>query len=570
MAVQIQLFKFSKKLNSTKTPSNSDTPDSYDCFFLDAQSIMNPVIRIEDTKGKGVTMFTYNYAYIATLGRYYFISNTVITDSNCIVYYLQVDVLGSFKTDFLNSNQYVLRSTNHYNDYLVDTMYPTVPMPIGYRFDASRHESNNISAYNNKTAEWSDIQFFHQDYYSGAILFGVTGSGGVSILHYVCSVLVFKAFINQVVTATPTGFSWGNLPTGVQAALSNFLQYITYVKWIPFFPLTDNLSSAETTIYLGSQSFSINAYLVNAGLSNQPLRFYMTVPEHPLTSTHKYYNFSPFREVNLFFLPIGNIPLDTTKLMRSNVDNATRVYVNMIVDLSSADAEWTITTSNNDNFTTQILGSGVTNIGVDLSMTEYHMSMEAALASGLTYFLSNGIKSMQTEAGGSQTHTSSSGATHGGHGGTISGGHGGSLLQKRGGVQPVSQSFGQMALNGMSDIAKDVYDAIGNIVNPLGDVFGNISDFIASSFGQATTTGHTGSFLMSLCTQPVIYCWFSKHADEDYNRFGRPYCDTTRLDNISGFCKCKNAYVDSYATTSPIKTEIDAINNSLNAGIYIE
>lgn len=567
MAVTIKLFKFSKKLNSTKKPDLTQiTGDEYPCVFLNPQSIMNPVLYIEDTAGKGTAMLEYNYAYIPTLSRYYFISNTVLTDNVRYTYYLQVDVLASFKDDIINSRQYVLRSTNHYNDYLIDTMYPTLPMPIGSRFSSTEHAGNSITAYNNKTGTWDAIQFFNTNYSNGAILFGVTGQGNVSVDHYVASVSNFKSFINAVVTTTPTGQSWGNLPTGVQVALSNFLQYITYCKWIPFFPLSGNIGTAISSIYLGDQSFSITAYPVEAGLNSQYLRFSLNIPEHPLTSTHKYYNFTPFREVNLFFLPIGNIPIDTTKIMRSNVDNPAKLYINMIVDLASADTEYTVTTSSNINYTTNLLANGVTNIGVDLSLTEFSMSLEAALISGVSYFVSDGIKNIKSTlntGNGSKTHTSSSGATHGGHGGNLT-------PLPRGGVQPVSKSFLDVGKESLEIIAKDIYDTFGNLIAPVGDMMGNLSDFISSSFGQVSTTGHTGSFLMCVATTPVVYCWFMKHGDEDYNRFGRPYCDDIRLDNISGFCLCKNATIDSFVTGTPLKPEIEAILSLLNAGIYIE
>ena len=562
MAFNIDLYKFSKKLNSTKIPGVNYSKDTYSCVFLESQSIMNPVIVIEDTKVLEEGMMEYNYAYIPSLSRYYFISNTVVVDKVRFVYYLQVDVLASFKDDFLSSRQYVVRATDHYNDYLVDTMYPTVPMDSGYRFAYNSYQTLTLDAYNNKTGTWTTVPFFKTTYTSGAILFGVTGQGNVSVDHYVCTVTEFKSFINSVVTTTPTGQSWGNLPTGVQVALSNFMQYITFAKWIPFFPLTDNIGSQISTIYLGDQGFSINAYKISAGLSNQPLRFRIEVPDHPLLSEHEYYNLSPFREVNLFFLPIGNIPIDTSKLLKYS-NNPRYIYINMIVDLASADTEYTLTSSSDDSFLFGLLGNGVTNIGVDLSLTEFSMSIEAALASGLSYFVSSGIKQMQDRNnslfGGSKLHTSSSGATHGGHGGIVP--------IKRGGVTPVTKSLTDALKESVESVAKNVYDAIGNIISP--DMLASFSDFVASSFGQAETSGHTGSFLMCVATEPVVYCWFMKHTEEDYDRFGRPYSDTIRLDNIDGFCMCKGAYVE-YSTTFPLKTEAEAVNNLLNTGIYIE
>ena len=267
----IKLFRnFTKRLNSTATPNETYvTPDTYQCNFLDAQSVMNPVIVIEDTKGREEAMMNYTYASIPNLNRYYFVSNVVVIDNKRWAFYLQVDVLGSFKSDFLTSRQYVIRSTNKYNEYMADTMYPTVPMEQNQRFAMNIKVGNQIQAFNEKTATWSAVDFFNQNYLSGSVIFGVTGQGGVSVDYYVATVTEFKNFINRVVTANPTGLDWGNLPQGVQTTLSNLMQYITFAKWIPFMPLAGNRGSAVTQIYLGNERFDITAWSITAGLHRQ-------------------------------------------------------------------------------------------------------------------------------------------------------------------------------------------------------------------------------------------------------------------------------------------------------------
>lgn len=599
--INIHMMVSSKRLNSTKSVSLSDSiyNKSYSCNFLDAQSIMNPVIVIEKPDDvSDFDMMRYNYAYIPALKRNYFISNTVVIDSKRYAYYLQEDVLATYRTTILESTQYVLRATDQYNDYITDTMYPTVPLSNQQRFAMSPLPNNIIKAYDAKSGEWSDISFFNKNYDSGSVIFGVTGQGNVSVDYYVCTVTEFKAFINQVVNTTPTGFSWGNLPTGVQAALSNFLQYITFAKWIPFMPLAGNRGSAVTQIYLGNERFDITAWSINAGLHSQRMRFSLTIPDHPLVAQHGYYNLSPYREVNFFFLPIGNIPIDVTKIWGASI-----LYCSFIVDLASGNTEFIVSTVPDDiNYLSHIIYSTVANIGIDLSLTDFSMSMEAALASGLSAFISNAIKSIKPASaigGGSAVHTSSAGVTHGGHGGSLSGGksfgngftnarqslhggHGGTLPTATAstavtvGGRPIDPTATPSLTDIVADKAKDIGEAIGNALQPLGDIAGAMSDFIASSFGQTSTSGFTGSFLMYMATYPVVYCWFYKHGEEDYDRFGRPYFQRARLSTIHGFCLCKDAYISfnsiltSNTIPAPLTAEKEAINNLLNTGIYRE
>lgn len=587
----IRLYRgFNKVLNSTATPVAQFQPgDLYECNFLDMQSIMNPVIVIEDTKGKDDEMAEYTYAYIPNLKRYYFVSNVVVVDNLRWVYYLQVDVLGSFKEDFLTSRQYVLRSTNLFNDYIVDTMYPTVPLSDTDRFAMNIKVGNTIKALNNKTGTWVDIDFFNQDYLSGSVVFGVTGQGNVSVDYYVATVTEFKAFINRVVTATPTGYSWGNLPTGVQATLSNLMQYITFAKWIPFMPLEGNLGSAITSVDLGSTSIAVNGFKVTAGLSKQICKFSLTIPNHPLYLQHGYYNLLPYREVNLFFLPIGNIPIDPTKIWNTNT-----LYIYFTLDIASTNAEFIVTTLEDDtNTLDHIILSNIASLGIDLSLTDYSMSIEAALVSAVSSYVSNAISQIRP-VGGSTTHTSSAGVTHGGRGGNVSvnsfasrtflngrhisssgdvhGGAGGLLKGAVPSTPTVTvggRDIDPTASPSLTDMFKDIGTSIGNALQPLGELAGTIADFVASSFGQVSMNGHTGSFLLYMATMPVVYCWFVKHGTEDYDRFGRPYCDSTNLSNIQGFCLCRNAHVRNYLLTHPLKPEIEAIDNLLNTGIYI-
>lgn len=560
----ITLYKFTKKLNSTAIPLNVPS-DTFSCTFLDRQSIMDPVIVIEDTKGNPSTMNSYTYAYISDLGRYYFISNCVILGTDRYCYYLQVDVLATFKIPIRNSTQYVLRSSNRYNEYIIDKMYPTLPITSSDRFSMTTKTGNYVYAMNNKTGAWRQKDFFNQAYTSGSVIFGVTGQGNVSISHYVATVNDFKTFINKVVTATPTGFNWGNLPTGVQASMSNLMQYITFAKWIPFLPETDNLGNNVTSIYLGTTEITnISAYEVTPGLNFEKFYFSLSIPDHPLISEHLYYNMAPYRQIGLFFFPLGIIPLDTTKFFASQQS----VFVKFKTDLSSGDTLFTVdayTDYTGDDEMNGVLYSSIGNIGINLSLTEYSMSMEAALLSAGSSFLGNALTQTFGVGGGSQTHISSSGATHGGHGGSFTPAETVSVSGRDTTNLSIWPNFG----HSLKQDFINKTSPIGNALSGFGDILTTMGDFISSSFGQVVMNGKTDSFLQGICL-PAVFCWFMKHGDEDYARFGRPFCEQTSLGLCTGFCVCRNAYLDTFTGTQPLKPELDSIINLMNTGFYME
>ena len=62
----------------------------------------------------------FNYAYIPEFKRYYYVNDVIIDYNNIYTLTLQVDVLMSFKNQFLPLSGVILRQENNYNDYLYD------------------------------------------------------------------------------------------------------------------------------------------------------------------------------------------------------------------------------------------------------------------------------------------------------------------------------------------------------------------------------------------------------------------------------------------------------------------
>lgn len=111
--MQVTFYTFSKKKNSTAVPSGGTTVD---CKLKDNCSIVTPTLVINEGG-----YFPYNYAYIPTFGRYYFVTDVVSVRQSIWEVTLKSDVLASFRDIILNTSCYVIRSGNG-NKYIMDSL----------------------------------------------------------------------------------------------------------------------------------------------------------------------------------------------------------------------------------------------------------------------------------------------------------------------------------------------------------------------------------------------------------------------------------------------------------------
>lgn len=85
----------------------------------DATNIINPVILIELNE-----IGNYNYCYISSFNRYYFITDITVIRTGLYAISLMVDVLESFKTDIKNLSVILLNTQNvGVNNYLPSQVF---------------------------------------------------------------------------------------------------------------------------------------------------------------------------------------------------------------------------------------------------------------------------------------------------------------------------------------------------------------------------------------------------------------------------------------------------------------
>lgn len=88
-----------------------------------------------------------NYVYIPLFARYYFITNITRLDNDRIEVSCKVDVLMSFKDDIANLKVIATRSSNKYNQYLIDKAIAIESdyFPIVRRISKGLFQSNTLT-----------------------------------------------------------------------------------------------------------------------------------------------------------------------------------------------------------------------------------------------------------------------------------------------------------------------------------------------------------------------------------------------------------------------------------------
>lgn len=117
----IKLYKcFSENERVDKTDTIVEVKTMEGALRQENVTVVNPVITLQYSS----EIFKCNYAYIPEFNRYYFINDFSNIVNNIVEISLHVDVLMSFKDEWLQNAGYVDTSLNYGNFYLNDQNTP--------------------------------------------------------------------------------------------------------------------------------------------------------------------------------------------------------------------------------------------------------------------------------------------------------------------------------------------------------------------------------------------------------------------------------------------------------------
>lgn len=491
---------FNKRENDCKRPyvnpsdpSDTDYDYSTSSNWKDSTSIVNPTIIIDRGTFDASGHARPTYCYIPDFdNRYYFVRDFRYVNAT-IEIDLECDVLATYKVEISNSKQYILRSSNRFNTYLQDTMYPA---------------QSNINILGTPIpSPWK------QTFNEGCVSFGVVGSGATT--YYIMDKIDFEAFVNYLLSnayATAVIGAMGLSAYPQYKMTINPLQYLTALMWIPLAKtdivaqsgVVSNVSHIEVgavdvdmaSIQLGATACYqiLNGsyrYVWNCGTNSNVYTLY----EHPLVSSRgKYLDLSPWTQMQIFFPPFGVIDIDTVGLNLAEVDSTTSVYLQVTVniDLRTGSATLTLTRF-----------SMINNVGQRVEyLTSLNSQVGVQFEIGQVISPGYGVASYITTAAGAVA-----------------------------GIAGVATSA----------VIGNAAGAVGSAAGTAETVVSGIGDVIASKIPMARSIGGTGG-VDALRETPYLCYQFYYPTDEARAELGRVYCKEDYIYNMQGFVLCRNAH----------------------------
>ena len=351
MAIPVVFYKFGKKINSTKRPGEDAESITYNCNLLDDCSMLNPKIAIAGADNT-FNPRRYNYAYVQTFDRWYFVSDWVYSQRlrNAA---LSEDVLASWKNEIGNSKQYITRCQAAFSNDIIDGRYPTATTPTKY--------TNLLTT-----------PFVTQQS-SGTYIVSILGNGENMIGYYAMTENNYSAFANSL-------FGSGGIWEQLINDLVDPLQYIISVRWFPL-PYTVFTEAEKQVLFIGFKPVNINYKpVLNYSWTG---RSSTVLQEHPSAAgLGPWTNCGPYTRRMVYWPPIGEIPLNCIDLNYDVIDGVRklRLYIDFSLDIPSGMADYKIINANT------IIQSGACKLAVDLPLAGQQMDFGGILSGAMQPF----------------------------------------------------------------------------------------------------------------------------------------------------------------------------------------
>lgn len=509
----ITFYVFSKRTNSTKIVDVAGT--TYNSCELKAEtSVMTPVIKINAMPT--VINPWFNYCYIPSFGRYYFINNWSWINGvwECEA---MIDVLASFKTDIGNLTEYVLRSSYTFNPDIVDGEYITTTQIASYM------DTLPITFVSTLTGGFYLIGIIGKDSTAtqGAITYYQMTPAEMARLR---EFMLSDTFLQAAGVSNLANF----VPADGLKTIFNPYQYIVSCQWFPLpaSAIGSSYKTAVTKIDFGwwDTGTGFTAYRLNDNVPTYKLSGTRSIRSHPEADTRgKYLNHNPYTSMILRFPPFGEfqIPDETLDYYRNDV-----LEIEVDVEFITGIAYLSVYSQTGLGVKLQLLIRTSQKISVDIQLaqvsSDYLNTVTTAYRDYYNYI-------------NSQFSTGISAFTNINLDKPISSG-----LQ-------LGNTLSQMTM------ASELFDMAA------------LNDAMHTGAPQLLTSGVNGS-LAAYKQIPYLCTTFHYVVADDNAQLGRPLCEAVQLNTIPGYILVKNPDV----AMACLEQEKNTIKSFLASGFFYE
>lgn len=310
--MQAIFYQFAKRTNSTKRPSGGHE------FGIDLKApcnIIDPEIKIATQKDPT----GYNYCYLPTFSRYYWVKNWTYADGLWVAS-LTVDTLASYRDQIGNSTEYVVRSSVKYDPKIADNLYPT----------KATITEKTISA---NTTIFSDLIANYGFFVVSAVAPGYVSFGGS--VRYAMTAQTFRKLMGALLSNTDyLNISADEISSNLTKALFNPIQYITGAFWVPLVNPPDwTLKTSEVNIGWWTFTNIGEVAILEQGNDSFTTTISVSIPKHPAEISRGIYcDGAPYSEYKLFVPGFGTIAVNADRLMLKST-----LYLRFIIDFYTGD-----------------------------------------------------------------------------------------------------------------------------------------------------------------------------------------------------------------------------------------
>ena len=542
--MQITLYNFEKRFNSTKIPTGGTT---YEGYFRnsDPLSMFFPRVRVNFNSESAPP---YNYMFIPNMGnRYYWVKNWIHIEGVWEAS-LEVDVLATFKEEIGNKDLYVLRSSYEFDGAVIDGMYPS---KVVQQVQESLTREYRITSTQGGTSKIS-TPLYNCNFQDGCIVFGLYGPNGTTvntgITYWLCDVSEFAKLANILMSydITQNG-AWETVSTQIPKdyakAIADPAQYFAGIYWFPFWQ--GYISGESQITSSGPRKFGYyeldedyKATQIVPQRDNPRIYATFATPKHPQANDRGIWlNDSPNTTYHTFFPPFGEFDIPSKALLESTTCVAT-----MYIDLTTGNAKLQLISGQGLKY----IGTWNGQVGVPLSITQ------------MTYdprgILQGATQIVEGVAGAAKGTAQAIGSA----------------------FNKAPKTFESQDSNGKwsTKTAQVSAPNAGGIVEGLGDAYkglktavGGALDAVEAAQPTVQNVGSNGSFL-DWCSNlwPTIHTKFLIVVDEKNDDIGRPLCKVRKPKNIPGFIVADHGYISTVGTAM----ETNMVAQFLEGGFFYE